>query len=74
MEINNPIQMYDLTVKRELLSNITMSTKPPTSVKNAGNKVIDPTDKKVKEWVGIGWITLRNALSEDYINIPEIIE
>ena len=31
-------------------------------------------DGKVKEWVGIGWIDLREATKEDYEKYPEAIE
>ena len=29
-------------------------------------------DKAVKQWVGIGWITVRHAELCDYLTIPEI--
>lgn len=30
-------------------------------------------DGKVKEWVGIGWITVRDASEEDYETIPKVV-
>lgn len=33
------------------------------------DKVID--DGELKEWVGFGWITLREAVEEDYEKYPE---
>ena len=74
MNIPVNIQTHNLTVKRNLLSNLKMSVNLPQNVVNAGNRVIDPDDKFVKKWVGIGWINLRKATKEDYLDIPEIVD
>jgi hypothetical protein len=29
-------------------------------------------DGAIKEWVGIGWITIRHARPSDYLRIPEV--
>lgn len=49
-----------------------MSTTPPKAIVNAGFRVIH--DGKVKQYVGIGWITETAATHDDYSKYPEIID
>lgn len=55
-------------IKLSDISNIKMVTNPPKCVIEAGNRVI--VNDEVKEWVGIGWITLRKSTQEDKKYIP----
>ncbi len=59
------------TVSASDIGTIKMSTNPPQHVVNAGFRVIH--NRKVKEWVGIGWVETRDAERDDYKNIPEVI-
>ena len=62
------------SVKRVEINPINMSVKPPEVVTNAGNRVINPTDGYIYEYVGIGWIKTREAIMEDYSNIPQLTD
>lgn len=53
-------------LKRSQVTNIAMTTGGEKRI----SKVI--LDGVVKEWVGIGWIDLREASAEDYLKIPEV--
>lgn len=50
-----------------------MAINPPQEVVNAGYRVINPTDKHIYSYVGIGWVKEDAATVEDYQNIPELM-
>lgn len=54
------------------VERIKMCTNPPKEIINCGFRVI--FKKRVKCWVGIGWIDERAAEREDYKEIPEILD
>lgn len=49
-----------------------MSENPPKCVVDAGFKVI--FDGNVFEYVGIGWLVVRDATPQDYETIPQVID
>lgn len=48
-----------------------MSVNPPQCVVAADYCVI--SNGVVFQWVGIGWVEIRNATEQDYENIPQIL-
>lgn len=61
-----------MRIKVSDLNAIRMSTNPPQELVNSEYRVIHKD--QVKQWVGIGWVTERPATTEDYNNIPEVID
>lgn len=61
-----------MKVKVSDLNTIKMSVNPPQELVNSEYRVIHKG--QVKQWVGIGWVTERPATTEDYNNIPEVID
>ncbi len=59
-----------MVIKSADISILKMSTNPPQCVVDADWCVI--CDGYVSQWVGIGWITLRQAAPTDYDNIPQV--
>lgn len=64
--------MAQINIKRSDVNNIKMSICPLECIVNAGYKVI--LNNQVCHYVGIGWVIERDAESEDYDNIPVIID
>jgi len=54
------------------VDRIKMVTNPPKEIVDCGFRVI--FKKRVKSWVGFGWIDDRDATREDYKNIPEVFK
>lgn len=64
--------MAQINIKRSDVNSIKMSICPLECIVNAGYKVI--SNNQVYHYVGIGWVMERDAESEDYDNIPVIID
>ena len=58
-------------ISRSEIHPIKMSTNPPKEIVNCGYKVIN-TDGHVYEYVGIGWVKIREAVMDDYKEIPQL--
>lgn len=60
-----------MIIKRKDITMLKMSTNPPKCVVAADGCVI--CDGMVSQWVGIGWIKVREATKADYENIPQVL-
>jgi hypothetical protein len=61
-----------MSLKRNEINPIKMSTNPPEEVVNAGWRLI--SDSYVYSYVGRGWVKDREATREDYQKIPQLID
>ncbi len=60
-----------MIIKMADISALKMSVNPPSCVVDADWCVI--CDGYVSQWVGIGWVTLKQATQTDYDNIPQVL-
>ena len=61
-------------IKRSEIIPTKMATNPTNEIVNCGMKVINSTNKRIYEYVGMGWREDRLATKEDYLEIPELID
>lgn len=59
-------------VKRSDINPIKMSSNPLKCIEEADFQVI--SNGNVMKWVGIGWIKEREAVEEDYEDIPQLLQ
>lgn len=60
------------TIKISELNKFKMASNPPECVVKSNFCVIHNGD--VKQYVGIGWITLHKATKKDFETIPQVVE
>lgn len=60
------------TINIKELNKIRMATNPPECVIESNYCVIH--NCKVKQYVGIGWIEVKQATPKDYKTIPKVVE